>query len=327
MEPLRQSIRDRLACQAYAEEEGFELDIEELQAAAEDYRYERNLITAEEVESWLQEHNLTLEDFNAYLTQDHWFRRFFPDLNQIRLEYSPSENFTAPRIWSEMILEDRLKEFVIPVAWRVAVMREFARDPLPQGLAEKVKKVFFERMASSASDLESWLERNSCSKDWFEELSAMEAYFQKFRSSMLTPEMCLRQMHTHQLDLTRVEGEGLGFSSEEIAHESFLCITEDGENPKAVTQRAQGSTTRFSWLVKDLPEEWQQKFFSARTGEWLPPKEWNGAFRVFRVKRKVNPDLNDTEVRHWIEEKVLTLSLNPLVDKHIGWLYPVTWIL
>ena len=155
----------------------------------------------------------------------------------------------------------------------------------------------------------------------------MEGYFQKSRRAMLTPERCLRELHTHQLELTRVEVEGLGFPSEEIAHESFLCITEDGEDPEAVTQRARGSTTRLSWLVRDLPGEWQQKFFSARPGEWLPPVEWNGAFWLFGVERKVDPDLNDAEVRHRIEEKVLALSLNPLVDKHIGWLCPATWIL
>jgi len=327
LEPLYQDLREGQACHAYAEEEGFALEMQELQAASEDYRYARDLITAEETEAWLQERHLTLDDFNDFLTREHWRRRFSPDLDRILPEYSPLENLTASSLWAGMMLGDRFKALVIPLARRVAVMREYAADPPAPQLAEEVKKTFLGRIADSAPDLESWLERNLCSRAWFEELSALEAHFQKSRYSLLAPDRCLREVHAHRIDLTRIDAEGFGFPSKEMAQESFLCMIQDGENPETVVQRAGGNTARCSWLVKDLSEEGQQIFISAPPGEFLPPLEWDGAFWIFRVARKIDPDLEDPEVRPWIEEKVLDLSLNPLVDKHVRWLCPVTWVL
>jgi hypothetical protein len=43
-------LEDGLACAAYAGDEGFEVDTAELQASADRFRYERNVVTAEETE-------------------------------------------------------------------------------------------------------------------------------------------------------------------------------------------------------------------------------------------------------------------------------------
>jgi len=50
-------------------------DDAELQALSEQFRYDRDLITAEETERWLEERGLTLDDFSAYCLRHYWADR------------------------------------------------------------------------------------------------------------------------------------------------------------------------------------------------------------------------------------------------------------
>jgi hypothetical protein len=78
--PVRQAAREGLACQRYGEDEAFETDLEDLNQAAEVYREDRDLTTAEDTEHWLAVHPHTVDDFSAWLERRAWRERFLPNL-------------------------------------------------------------------------------------------------------------------------------------------------------------------------------------------------------------------------------------------------------
>lgn len=49
-----------------------EPDDAELQTMSEKFRYERDLITEEETESWLDQHGLSAEEFSDYFLRHYW---------------------------------------------------------------------------------------------------------------------------------------------------------------------------------------------------------------------------------------------------------------
>src|ERR1700737_628870 len=65
----------RLDAEKRADELELEFDDDELDAAAEAFRYERDLITAEETERWLAARCLSLDEFSDYFARRYWGTR------------------------------------------------------------------------------------------------------------------------------------------------------------------------------------------------------------------------------------------------------------
>src|SRR2546425_8104398 len=72
MEPIWRELLEAVACEQRAEELGLEADEELLQALAEEFRYERDLLTTEETERWLSSRDLNEDDFNGYFLRRYW---------------------------------------------------------------------------------------------------------------------------------------------------------------------------------------------------------------------------------------------------------------
>src|SRR6266704_4642571 len=72
---LDSTWKEFLRC-AQAEKRADELDIDldesAIAAAAEAFRYEHDLITAEETEAWLENRGLTFDDFSDYFTRQYY---------------------------------------------------------------------------------------------------------------------------------------------------------------------------------------------------------------------------------------------------------------
>jgi hypothetical protein len=61
-----------LECERTATESELPIDDAIVQTMSEQFRYEHDLITAEETEQWLEDRGLTLEDFSGHFTRRHW---------------------------------------------------------------------------------------------------------------------------------------------------------------------------------------------------------------------------------------------------------------
>src|SRR4029079_15763148 len=75
LEPEWKNLLRLLAAEKKADEQDLEFDDDAIDAAAERFRYEHDLITAEETEQWLAGRGLGLGDFGAYFVQRYWGER------------------------------------------------------------------------------------------------------------------------------------------------------------------------------------------------------------------------------------------------------------
>src|SRR5450432_850779 len=72
VEPVWRELLRCVAAENKADEAELETDDDAIDTAAEQFRYQHDLITAEETEKWLTERGLDLGDFTAYFVRHYW---------------------------------------------------------------------------------------------------------------------------------------------------------------------------------------------------------------------------------------------------------------
>jgi len=104
-----------------AEEEG--PDDERLQTMSDQFRYERDLITAEETERWLGDRGLTLDDFNAHLLRHYWADTFDEPPAPEPLDYRSAPDGHWDLLIAELLLSGELDRMALQLSWRFAAAR------------------------------------------------------------------------------------------------------------------------------------------------------------------------------------------------------------
>jgi hypothetical protein len=286
--PIEAETAEALACARYAEEEGFALDEDAVQAASDEYRYQKDLVTAEDTERWLQQRGLTLDDFGAHFERRHWRLRFPDQSSELVREYAPSPDDLESARWPDVLLGNHFEVLARALAWRVAAHLE----QQPQTVL--------------GPDLE-------------EDLPLLERSYQEERARTLTPENGARAVKIRHQSLIRVVLERASFASREIAEEALLCVRDDGEPLQEVAARTTGRFAVTTSFAESLPESLQQRCLSALPGEVFPPMQDDDGHAVVRLVEKIEPDLGDGEVRGRVEQWLLDSRFAQLVRAHIRW--------
>ena len=94
LEPVWKNFLRLVAAERKADAEELEVDDGAIESAAEQFRYERDLITAEETERWLAERGLTLSDFSAHFVRHYW------DLQWDDVDVPPIDTFPRLTIYA-----------------------------------------------------------------------------------------------------------------------------------------------------------------------------------------------------------------------------------
>src|SRR6266446_5361934 len=71
LDSLWEDFQRRVAAEKAADEQNIELDEIAIDSAAETFRYDHDLITAEETEQWLTSRGLNLDDFSDYFARQY----------------------------------------------------------------------------------------------------------------------------------------------------------------------------------------------------------------------------------------------------------------
>src|SRR5450755_555113 len=120
LEPLWRDFVIRCAAAQAAEESEAELDDAAIDEAAVAFRYQYDLITAEETEAWLEARGLTLADFSEYFARLQWAREFSERTKTTPAAYEESSPEERDLFIVDLILSGELDRIAERLAWRVA---------------------------------------------------------------------------------------------------------------------------------------------------------------------------------------------------------------
>ena len=309
-----QTFLRHIAAEERADELELELDESAISAAAEEFRYRHDLITAEETEAWLANCGLTFEDFSDYFARQYCVGAIDEDLSPERIGYTSAAPELRDLFAAELILSGALEEMANKLMWRLAA-RCAGKEPTPDAIAAEKRK-FLHRIAIEAAQLTSWLEEMGRDSQWLDEMLAIEAAYGAHCDTLLVPEARQRELMALRLRLTRFEIELIELESHDSAQEALFCVREDGMSLEEVATEGRYPYQRADFLLEDLPADVQQKYLSVSEGDLLEPMARGDGFEVCRVIRKVEPRLEDPTVELRIDQQLLNQYFSDLTTKH-----------
>jgi hypothetical protein len=304
----------QLAAERRADELDLEPDDAAISRAAEAFRYEYDLITAEETEAWLANRGLTLDDFADYLTREYYASTLHEELVADETEYSAAEAELRQSFVAQLILSGELDRMTGDLIVRLAA-RCAGKESLPDAiLAEKEK--FLHRNGIKLGKIGTWLEQLKRDPDWLADMLAMEAAYRKHCNTLLVPDARQRELLALRLPLTRFETETIEVESLDAAHEALFCVREDGMSMEEVANEGGYPYRRVDFILEDLPTDSQHRFLSVSAGEMLQPFAHGDGFELCRIVKKIEPQPEDPSVRSRIDQRLLDRHFAELTSKY-----------
>ena len=294
-----------------------ELDHDAIDAAAEAFRYNHDLITAEETEQWLDARSVSLEDFTDYFARQYWRSAIEEKIKPDDLDFVSAPAELRDLFTAELVFSGELLRLNTLLMWRLAALAAIGESSLEGERTKAERKAFVHRIAVKESKLKDWLAQLDRDEKWVDEMVALEVAYQNLRDQVLTPQARQKQLAALHMPLTQFEAEVIELESGDAAKEALLCIRQDGMSMEEVAAEARYPYRRITFLHKTVPEELKQKFWSAAAGDVLDPLPHGEGFELYRITRKIEPSPTDPEIQLRIDEHLLERQFATLTSEHV----------
>jgi hypothetical protein len=304
----------QIAAENRADELDLEPDESAISSAAEAFRYEYDLITAEETETWLANRGLTLDDFADYLTREHYASTLHEEIIPDEIEYPSAGAELRQSFLAALILSGELDRMTGDLIVRLAA-RCAGKEPPSDALVTEKRK-FHHRNGITSAELADWLEQLKRDSKWLDEMLAMEAAYRKHCDTLLIPEARQRELLALRLPLTKFETEMIEVESLDAAREALFCVREDGMSMEEVASEGGYPYRRTDFILEDLPVDAQHRFLSVSAGEMLKPVARGDGFELCRILKKIEPQLDDPNVKSRIDQRLLDRHFAELTGKY-----------
>lgn len=261
---LERQTRQGLACLRRLAADAGAAPAEAVRAAATVFRYERNLLAAEELEAWLDARGLTVSDWNRYLQRLVLRERWVDELEQIESEFAASEEEVEAALPAE--------------AFCTGFLRSAA-----------------ERLAEDAAlaDADNAVED---SPDRATLIAALARGADAVRARAPSPPEVERVVAAHALDWIRIEAETLELDDAEAAREAALCVRVDGRRLTDVADECGVPANALVLYLADAEPELQAALVSASPGELIGPLEHGAGHMLLQLRAKAEPSADDPEL-------------------------------
>jgi len=304
-------------CDRLANEQDLELDDSALDSASIAFRYEHDLITAEETERWLDDRNLTLSEFSEYFARCHWGRTYTGKVNPAERSYQAASPDERDLLLVDLTLSGELDRLADRLSWRIAAQANEKTD-VAEAVAEERKR-FLLREKIGAEDLADWLEKLGRDADWLDDLLGAEVAYQRQTDSLVGEKNLQRELISMRLMLTRFEIEIIEVDSRDAAAEIFACVRSDGMEMAEVAEESRYPFHRSEVLLEDITLDQQQLFLSVKAGALVEPIPREDGFQVCRVTARIEPTLQEAAIRERLKQRIIERHFSELVSKYIDW--------
>ena len=300
-------------CDRLASDQGLEPDESAVDAAAIAFRYQHDLITAEETERWLENRGVSLGEFGEYFARKYWGRSYSGATQVPTSTYQGAAAEEKDLFLVDLILSGSLDQMAERLSYRIAAQ---ADENCEEGAKEEHGRFL---TARRITDLAAWLAQFGRDEEWLNEMLAAEASYQRRVARILTEQALQKELGPLRLNLTRFELETVEVDSKDAGAEVAACVRNDGMEMSEIAEESRYPFHSSEVLLEDVPSEQQQKFLSVKAGTLFDPIPRGDSFEVWRVKTRTEPSLQDATVRARLEKRIIDRCFNELLSKYIDW--------
>jgi hypothetical protein len=294
-ERAERRTREGLASLRFLEADESEIDPTVIEAAADGFRQERNLLAAAEMNEWLERRALDGGDWLAFIERDVARQRCSAELDAIVGGYPVEDGEVLEAAECEAICSGIILASVRKLAAAAAFAGSRADDW--ETTADRCPELDLQRLAIRDVDPHSARSRAG-------RIFALRAVFEEFEASVMTDEHCERLIASRALDWTVIDCRRASFTDDDSAHEAVFCIRDEGQDLGEVAASAGSREERSRFFLEDLELQTQQQFLSAAKGALVGPVVLGGLPTIAIVLDKLRPSLEDPEVRARAAERL-----------------------
>lgn len=264
-------MRDGLACLARLDDvDDDALDEADVDAAACDFRYARDLVAASDLEAWLERRGVTIDAWLDFIRRSLLLRRWANDLDEIRAAYELDEDEVAEAVPCEAVCSGMAASLAERLAARAAVyarMRDEGGDATAL-TPEPPKDVAQAR------------------RERVQMLSRLEAAWREFTARNAPPEALRALIAARQLDWMRFTVQTVLAPDVEVAREVTLCVREDGRPIEQVAAAARLRAETIEWWLEDVEPAVREALVGAMRGDVLGPLALKEGHLILAVGNK-----------------------------------------
>jgi hypothetical protein len=319
-EEFQEAVRLGLACARRLEEdEAAEIEGDRVEAAANEFRYARGLLSAEEMDAWLDRVGLSAEEWMASIERGLASEEWSDEAADILEAFPVSDEEVEAALWCEGLCSGQLGRFARELARSASIdarLREedAALDAAIAPHVQEARALVAKAVADPVLGLDALM-----SAERLAHLAHLEAARHRFRAAVLTPQAIRDQIAIRYLDWIRFHGEVLSVSDEHVAREAAAAVREDGLPLAQVAALARESVEEIEFCLDDVEPALREPLLSAGKGDLIGPVAVGEEFRLVLVKDKVMPSDADPRIRRRAEEELLTRLLAREVDARVEW--------
>jgi len=284
---LLQSARAGVACTMHAdaspaEEERLEALVD---AAGDEFRYARDLLTADEMEAWLAERGLTARTWLESVRRRVLLELWAEQVDDLVARYSPASEDVDAALASDMVCEDGHR-----------------------ALAERFAAVAAAAVAAGGV---------SPGEDRY---AALRAAAERFRATVVTDEALRREISSHQMDWVRIDCRAVEFEDQAEAREAALCLREDGLPLEEVAEAAHVSVGALSFYLDEIDTEERSRFLASHAGSVVGPIPVEDVHILYCVDAKVMPSVADPAVHERASAIISSRAVEVEAQQRVQWL-------
>jgi len=318
---LETRVRDGLACLARLDDldddDADGLSEDDVEAAAAEFRYARDLVAAADLEGWLERRGLTVEGWLDFVRRALLRERWADELEAIRDEYEIEAADVAEALECEAVCGGLAADLAARLAARAAI---HARDEAEAGEAlvreaEAVAAAVPEHvLARALPDVPAALRRER-----LRALARLEAAWRRFAASAASPEALRALVTGRRLDWLRVGVQTVVAPDEDVAREIAMCVRVDRRPLAEVAAEAGLSAETAELWVEEVDEALRDALIGAQPGEVLGPLAGKEGYVVLAVGDKRLASEDDPAVRARAEQALLARTVDREVTDRVTW--------
>jgi hypothetical protein len=348
LQAIEYRTRQGLACAAFAETQEEDAEIEaEVDEAAAEFRYARDLVTAEEAEDWLAARGLEPDEWLGVIRRDVLRQAYTTRLDQLLRDYPPSSPDVLDAIRVEWLCADSGFSLARGLAeWAAAAAAEEEMHPAGAGEPggdeeidlddldfgdrdDRAKDPRTETATGSigdapAVDLRPYRARlaglgDEAAAACVERLLRMREGHARYCVSATSAQAIRKEFDLHRLDWVRMDARALFFDSEAAAREGAFCIREDGMSFDQLAADASTPVFDVRFLLTEVTEEVRPVLLGARARDVVGPLWFDERWALLLVLDKILPNDTDEQLRGMSVESAVERAVATQVSLRVRW--------
>lgn len=317
---LEHRTREAIACHKRLDDGGEALTEAEVEGAAEEWRYERDLLSADDLLEWLTARGIDMDNWLGYIDRLALLTRWSTELDGIVRAYEVSSDEVDAAMYVEAVCSGILGVLAERLAGQAAVYDRLTepssrsktstksqRKDLLAALPAHVKRRGVIGVAPAAT------------RERADLVADIVASFDRFVDEIAAPAALEREIEAHALDWTRMVCETVAFSSEEAAREAALLIREDGMRLRQAAKVATAVVRKAAYVLEDVDGELKDRLVGALPGELIGPLDGESGSLLVWVVDRVSPSITDAPILARARERVIRRTIRREISRRVRW--------